>query len=109
LAEKESKLEVLQQLNEEGEGFAAGTQTVLRGLDNPEFFKPSILGALASQIEVEQQFISAIEAASRAEFAGDHHEGFHGRGSRHQNTVVEKARSRFPCIARRGNEKSCLR
>ena len=63
LAEKESKLEVLQQLNEEGEGFAAGTQTVLRGLDNPEFFKPSILGALASQIEVEPQYISAIEAA----------------------------------------------
>jgi len=63
LAEKQSKLEVLRQLNEEGEGFAAGTQTVLRGLDNPEFFKPSILGALATQIEVEPQFIPAIEAA----------------------------------------------
>ena len=63
LAEKESKLEVLRQLNEEGEGFAAGTQTVLRGLDNPELFKPSILGALASQIEVAQEFIPAIEAA----------------------------------------------
>ena len=63
LAEKESKLEVLRQLNEEGEGFAAGTQNVLRGLDNPEFFKPSILGALASQIEVEPQFVASIEAA----------------------------------------------
>jgi chromosome segregation protein len=63
LAEKESKLEVLRQLNEEGAGFAEGTQTVLRGLDNPEFFKPAILGALASRIEVEQQFIPAIEAA----------------------------------------------
>ena len=63
LAEKESKLEVLRQLNEEGEGFAEGTQTVLRGLDNPELFKPSILGALAAQIEVAQEFIPAIEAA----------------------------------------------
>jgi chromosome segregation protein len=63
LAEKESKLEVLRQLNEEGEGFTAGTQNVLRGLDNPEFFKPSVLGALASHIEVEPQFVTAIEAA----------------------------------------------
>src|SRR5581483_11242318 len=39
LAERESKLEVLRQLNESGEGFAEGTQAVLRGLDNPEFFK----------------------------------------------------------------------
>ncbi len=63
LAEKESKLEVLRQLNAEGEGFAEGTQAVLRGLDNPEFFKPAIVGALAGFIEVEQQFIPAIEAA----------------------------------------------
>ena len=63
LAEKESKHEVLRQLNEEGEGFAEGTQTVLRGLDDPDLFKPSILGALAAQIEVAQEFIPAIEAA----------------------------------------------
>lgn len=63
LAEKESKLEVLRQLNEEGEGFAAGTQAVLRGLDNPDFFKPSILGALAAHIDVEPEYVIAIEAA----------------------------------------------
>ena len=63
LAERESKLEVLRQLNEEGEGFTQGTQAVLRGLDNPDFFKSAIMGALASYIEVEPQFIPAIEAA----------------------------------------------
>ncbi len=36
---------------------------MLRGLDNPELFKPSILGALATQIEVAQEFIPAIEPA----------------------------------------------
>jgi chromosome segregation protein len=63
LAERESKLEVLRQLNEAGEGFGEGTQAVLRGLDNPEFFKPAIAGALAAHIEVEPQFVPAIEAA----------------------------------------------
>lgn len=63
LSEKESKLEVLRQLNEAGEGFAAGAQAVLRGLDNAAFFKPAIVGALAAQIEVEPQFVAAIEAA----------------------------------------------
>lgn len=63
VAEKVSKLEVLRQLNEQGEGFEEGTQAVLRGLDNPEFFKSSIAGALAAHIEVEPEFIPAIEAA----------------------------------------------
>jgi len=63
LAERASRLEVLRQLNEEGEGFTGGTQAVLKGLDNPSFFKPAIAGALASCIEVEQEYIPAIEAA----------------------------------------------
>ncbi len=63
LSEKESKLEVLKQLNEEGEGFTGGTQAVLKGLDNPSFFKPAISGALASHIQVAVDFIPAIEAA----------------------------------------------
>ncbi len=63
LAEKGSRLEVLRQLNESGQGFAEGTQAVLRGLDNRDFFKPSILGALAAHIVVEPKFIPAIEAA----------------------------------------------
>ena len=58
----ESKLEVLRQLQEQGEGFDEGTQAVLRGLDNPGFFKPAISGALADQIQVEPRFIPAIEA-----------------------------------------------
>ncbi len=63
LAEKESKLEVLRNLNEGGEGFSEGTQAVLRGLDNPDFFKPSVLGALAQFIDVAPEFVTAVEAA----------------------------------------------
>ena len=59
-----SKLEVLRQLNTEGEGLADGAKAVLNGLDRPEFFKPAVLGALASLIEVtDPAFIPAIEAA----------------------------------------------
>ncbi|HEX8295402.1 MAG TPA: AAA family ATPase, partial [Chthoniobacteraceae bacterium] len=63
LAEKDSKLEVLRALNEGGEGFSEGTQAVLRGLDNPTFFKPAVLGALAQFIEVAPEFVTATEAA----------------------------------------------
>ncbi len=59
----ESRLEVLRQLQEQGEGFDEGTQAVLRGLDNAEFFKPAIHGALADHIQVEPRFIPAVEAA----------------------------------------------
>ena len=40
LAEKESRLEVLKQLNEEGEGLAQGSQAILKGLDNAAKFDP---------------------------------------------------------------------
>lgn len=59
----ESRLEVLRQLQEQGEGFDEGTQSVLKGLDNPDFFKPAIHGALADHIQVEPRFIPAVEAA----------------------------------------------
>ena len=62
-AERESKLEVLRHLVEGGEGFSEGTQAVLRGLDSPDFFKPSVLGALAQFIEVAPEFVTAVEAA----------------------------------------------
>ncbi len=59
-----SKLEVLHQLNTEGEGLAEGAKAILRGLDRPEFFKPAVLGALASLIEVpDAAFVTSIEAA----------------------------------------------
>src|SRR5579862_311127 len=61
LAEKNSRLEVLLQLNAEGEG--GGTQAVLKGLNNPGFFKPALGGVLASCMQVEPEFIPAIEAA----------------------------------------------
>ena len=59
----ESRLEILRQLQEQGEGFDEGTQAVLRGLDNPEFFHPATRGALAQNIQVEPRFIPAIESA----------------------------------------------
>jgi chromosome segregation protein len=63
LSEKESRLEVLRQMVESGEGLEAGTQAVLKGLDNPDFFKPAVSGALAGGIQVEEAFIPAVEAA----------------------------------------------
>ena len=59
----ESRLEVLRQLQDQGEGFDEGTQAVLRGLDNPSFFSPAIQGALAQNIQVETRFIPAVEGA----------------------------------------------
>src|SRR4029453_1025030 len=66
LAEKESKAEVVRQLVESGEGFGEGTQAVLRGLDNPEFFKPAIAGALAQLLDVAPEYFPAVEAARGA-------------------------------------------
>jgi chromosome segregation protein len=63
LTERESKLEVLKQLNEEGAGLGAGTQAVLKGLDNPQLYRKAIVGALANFIEVESEYVAAIEAA----------------------------------------------
>jgi chromosome segregation protein len=63
IAEKESRLEVLRQLNEEGEGLAQGSQAVLKGLEDPDRIRPAIAGALASKLEVDREFIPAIEAA----------------------------------------------
>lgn len=63
VAERESRLEVLQDMIDSGEGFSAGTQAVLKGLDNPEFFKPAISGALAQFIDVEPEYVAAVEAA----------------------------------------------
>ena len=63
LAEHKSKLEVLKQLNEEGAGLGTGTQAVLKGLGNPQLFQTATLGTLANFIEVESNFILAIEVA----------------------------------------------
>jgi chromosome segregation protein len=63
LAEKRSTLEILRQLNAEGEGLAQGSQAVLKGLDDPARYRDSIVGSLVAQIDVDPKFIPAIEAA----------------------------------------------
>jgi chromosome segregation protein len=63
VAERQSRLEILQQLNDEGEGLAQGSRALLKGLDDPERILPAITGALASLIEVDEEFVPAIEGA----------------------------------------------
>jgi chromosome segregation protein len=63
LAEKRSRLDVLRQLNEEGEGLAEGSQALLKGLDGPEKFRGAIAGSLVAQLDFDPKFIQAIEAA----------------------------------------------
>ncbi|MEY2481053.1 MAG: chromosome segregation protein [Verrucomicrobiota bacterium] len=63
IAEKESRLEILRQLNEEGEGLEHGSRAVLRGLDDPKRIRHALLGPLVSQLDVEREYIAAIEAA----------------------------------------------
>ncbi|MGI8430883.1 MAG: chromosome segregation SMC family protein, partial [Chthoniobacterales bacterium] len=63
VAERQSRLEILQQLNDEGEGLAQGSQALLKGLDDPARILPALQGALAALIEVDEEFIPAIEAA----------------------------------------------
>ena len=63
IAEKRSRLDVLRQLNNEGEGLAEGSQAVLKGLDDPNKFREAIDGSLVAHLEVDQKFVPAIEAA----------------------------------------------
>jgi chromosome segregation protein len=63
LTERESRLEVLKQLNEEGAGLGSGTQAVLKGLDKPELYRAAIAGTLANFVDVNSDYIPAIEAA----------------------------------------------
>jgi chromosome segregation protein len=62
-AEKESRLEILRQLNEEGESLGQGSQAVLKGLHDQSRIKPALAGALVANLDVEKNFIPAIEAA----------------------------------------------
>ncbi len=62
-AEKRSRLEVLEQLIADGEGFEKGTQEILKGLDDPDFYTPRLRPPLANRIEVDARFADAIEAS----------------------------------------------
>jgi chromosome segregation protein len=63
LAEKRSRLDVLRQLNEEGEGLAEGSQALLKGVNGSEEFRDAIAGSVVAQLDVDPKFIQAIEAA----------------------------------------------
>jgi chromosome segregation protein len=62
-AEKQARLEVLRQMTEEGEGLEKGSQAVLKGLDDPERIRPALAGALVASLNVDPQFVPALEAA----------------------------------------------
>jgi chromosome segregation protein len=61
IAEKKSRLEILHQFNEEGRGLAEGSQAVLREMADE--FREAIMAPLVSQLDVDPEFIAAIEAA----------------------------------------------
>jgi chromosome segregation protein len=63
LAQRSARFDAVRQLVESGEGFEKGTQNVLKGLGQPDFFKPAIHGVLASFIEADASCARAIEAA----------------------------------------------
>jgi len=63
LAQRSARFEAVRQLVESGEGFEKGTQNVLQGLGDPDHYKPTIHGALASFIEADNTCARAIEAA----------------------------------------------
>src|SRR2546423_1752622 len=63
IAEKQARLEVLRQMTEEGHGLEKGSQAVLKGLDDPERIRPAIAGPLVASLNVEPEFVPALEAA----------------------------------------------
>jgi len=58
-----TRLETLKQMAASGEGFESGTKEVLKGLDDPDRFQGALKGVVANLIEVEEDFVPAIEAA----------------------------------------------
>src|SRR5215212_8150021 len=62
LTETGSRLVVLKQLQEEGEGLAQGSQALLKGVQESPEIRSAVVGALVSQLDVEPKFVPAIEA-----------------------------------------------
>ena len=63
IAEVKSKLELLNQLERDYEGYSAGALAVLRNTHGAEVPAESLLNALAQCIEVDPAFAPAVEAA----------------------------------------------
>ena len=59
---KQSRLDVLKQVLENGEGLLKGTKEVLNGLDDPNLFRAGVDGVLASRLKVDDKYAPAIEA-----------------------------------------------
>ncbi len=62
-SQKSSRLDVLKQLVESGEGLEKGTQAVLKGLNDPDLIKPGLNGLLGTQLKAPDEYAIAIEAA----------------------------------------------
>lgn len=63
LSQKSSRLDVLRQLVESGEGLEKGTQAVLRGLNDPDLIKPGLMGILGTQLKAPDEYAVAVEAS----------------------------------------------
>jgi chromosome segregation protein len=63
LVQHSARLDAVKHLIASGEGFAKGTQNLLKGLDSPDEFQPSIDGLLATFIQADDSAARAIEAA----------------------------------------------
>jgi len=63
LVRQESRIEILGQLVEGGDGLEDGAKLVLNGLDDPELYRAGVRGLLSAQLEVEPGYVRAIEAA----------------------------------------------
>lgn len=63
LAQRAARRDAVKQLVASGEGFAKGTQNLLKGLDSPEEFLAVIDGVLATFLQADDSAARAIEAA----------------------------------------------
>ena len=62
-SQKSSRLDVLKQLVESGEGLEKGTQAVLKGLNDPDLIKPGLNGLLGAQLKAPDEYAVAVESA----------------------------------------------
>ena len=63
LSQKSSRLDVLRQLVESGEGLEKGTQAVMKGLNDPDLIKPGIKGLLGAELKAPDKYAVAVETA----------------------------------------------